>query len=263
MPSPAPSGSTAGTSAGLHVSTSRASAERPRQAFRRGMAQAVPFLLVMVPYGLLFGVVAQAAGLNLLQTIGFSVLVLAGASQFTAVELIAQNAPVLLIIASALAVNLRMAMYSASLVPYFGSARSWHRALVAYLLVDQSYALAIANAEAHPGLSVPQRLAHFLGAALVICPPWIIFTYVGATLGNIVPAHWPLDFVVPITFLSMIAPMLRTRAHVAAAVVGVVAALALAGLPNGSGLLIAAPLGMAAGAWVETRMIRRAIMGRG
>ncbi len=234
----------------------RALARTPAQAFRHGMVQALPFLLVLVPFALLFGVVASAAGLKVSQTMGFSVLVLAGASQFTAVQLMTDQAPTLLVLASALAVNLRMAMYSASLTPYLGHAPAWQRALFAYLLVDQTYGMSIQHYERHPRLTIAQRAAYFLGASVVCCPTWALVTWVGATTGNAIPAHWPLDFAVPITFLAMIAPMLRTRAHVAAAVVAVLAALALAGLPSGSGLLIAAPLGMAAGALVETRVER-------
>jgi len=51
--------------------------------------------------------------------------------------------------------------------------------------------------------------------------------------------------------------MLRTPAHLAACFVAIVAALALAGLPSGLGLLIAAPLGMATGALVEIRTERK------
>ena len=235
-----------------------ARAETPRQAFRRGVVQSMPFLLVLIPFGLLFGVVAQAAGLRIAETMGFSILVLAGASQFTAVELMSHDAPAMLVIASALAVNLRMAMYSASLVPLIGRAKPWERALAAYVLTDQTYAIAVQNNERHPWLSVQQRLAHFWGATLVICPPWMLFTYVGATAGNFIPADWPLDFAVPITFLSMVAPMLRTWAHLAAAAVAVALALLLAGMPNGTGLLIAGPAGMAAGAAVEAWTERRA-----
>lgn len=235
---------------------------KPR-AFRRGFVQSLPFLLVLAPFGMLFGVAAQTSGLDLLQTMGFSVLVLAGASQFTAVELLNQNAPVVLVLASSLAVNLRMAMYSASLVPYYGKAPAWQRALIAYLLVDQNYAVSMAHAERYPALTTPQRVAFFLGAATAMCPFWVLFTFLGATLGDLIPPGFPLDFAIPITFLSMIAPMLRTLAHVAAAVTSVIAALALAWMPSGSGMLIAAALGMIAGALVETATIARTIRSRG
>ncbi|MDO5706971.1 MAG: AzlC family ABC transporter permease, partial [Paracoccus sp. (in: a-proteobacteria)] len=222
-------------------------------SFRHGIVQSLPFLLVMVPFAVLFGVVASDAGMDLTQIMGFSVMVLAGASQFTAVQLLADQVPVLLVIISALAVNLRMAMYSASLVPWLGAATIRERMAVAYLLVDQTYALSIQYYELHPRLSVRQRLAYFIGSATALCLPWMVFSWIGATIGKAIPASIPLDFAVPITFLAMIAPMLRTPAHMAACVVAVIAGLALSGLPNGLGLLIAAPLGMAAGAWMEIR----------
>lgn len=230
---------------------------------RAGFLQALPFLLVLVPFALLFGVVATAAGLDVAQTMGFSVLVLAGASQFSAVQLMTDHAPVLIVLASSLAINLRMAMYSASLTPLIGTAPAWQRALIAYVLVDQTYGLAMQRFESCPRLTVPERVAYILGATPVLCLPWMAFTYVGATAGSLIPADWPLDFAVPITFLAMIAPMLRTLAHVAAAGVAILAALALAGLPSGTNVLVAGPLGMIAGALVERWTERRQAKGRG
>jgi len=229
-----------------------------RAMFRRGAVKSLPFLIVMIPFALLFGVVALEAGMDVAQVLGFSVLVLAGASQFTAVQLLSDNAPVIVVILSCLAVNLRMAMYSASLVPWLRDASAPQKAWVAYALVDQSYALSIQEYEANPRMALPQRLAFFAGVVVVVCLPWMIFSWVGATVGRAIPDDIALDFAMPITFLAMIAPMLRTPAHLAACFVAVSGSLAFAGLPSGLGLLIAAPLGMAAGAAVEVWSGRRA-----
>ncbi|SNT72982.1 4-azaleucine resistance probable transporter AzlC [Paracoccus seriniphilus] len=220
-------------------------------AYRHGMLQAMPFLLVIIPFSILFGVVATEAGMDLAKVMGFTVLVLAGASQFTAIQLISDNAPAIIVILSGLAVNLRMAMYSASLVPWLRGASGTQKAWLAYVLIDQSYALSIQHYERHPGLSLRQRLAYFAGTATTLCVPWVIATWVGATVGQAIPEEVALDFAMPITFLAMIAPMLRTPAHLAACFVAVAGALALAWMPSGLGLLIAAPLGMATGALVE------------
>ncbi|MTE02002.1 branched-chain amino acid ABC transporter permease [Paracoccus sp. YIM 132242] len=228
------------------------------QAFRRGAVKSLPFLIVMIPFAILFGVVALEAGMDVAQVLGFSVLVLAGASQFTAVQLLSDNAPVIVVILSCLAVNLRMAMYSASLVPWLRDATPGQKAWVAYALVDQSYALSIQEYEANPRMALPQRLAFFGGVVMVVCLPWMIFSWVGATVGRAIPDDIALDFAMPITFLAMIAPMLRTPAHLAACFVAVLGSLVLAGLPSGLGLLIASPLGMAAGAAVEVWSGRRA-----
>lgn len=229
-----------------------------RRAALAGALNSLPFLLVLVPFAMLFGVVATAAGLDIRQVMGFSVLVLAGASQFSAVQLMSEHAPVIVVLLSSLAINLRMAMYSASLTPWLGRAPGWQRAAIAYLLVDQTYGLGMQKFEREPQMTVAERMAYLLGASPLLCLPWMVFTWVGATAGQMIPADWPLDFAVPITFLALIAPMLRTMAHVAAAGVSVIAALVLSGLPSGTGVLVAGSLGMVAGAWVEGWQARRA-----
>nr|WP_186827309.1 AzlC family ABC transporter permease [Paracoccus aurantiacus] len=222
-----------------------------------GATQSLPFLLVMVPFGMLFGVVATAAGFDLAQVMGFTVLVLAGASQFTAVQLLSDHAPIWLVILSSLAVNLRMAMYSASLVPWLGGASQPARAAVAYSLIDQTYALSIDYFQNTPKLSFAQRLGYFAGAAVVMCGAWMVFSFIGATVGRAIPESVPLDFAVPITFLAMIAPALRSLPHAAAATVAVIVSLLLAGLPAGVGPMIAAVLAMLTGAATETWIVRR------
>ncbi|MFB2532840.1 AzlC family ABC transporter permease [Paracoccus sp. p3-h83] len=228
------------------------------RAFAKGLRDGLPFLLVVLPFALLFGVVAHEAGLDLAQIMGFSVLVLAGASQFTAVQLLADNAPALIVIVSALAVNLRMAMYSASLVPHLGAAPLRMRALIAYLLIDQTYALSDAEFTARPARPLAEKIAYFMGTSVTLCLPWMAMTAIGATMGRAIPPAFALDFAVPITFLAMIAPALRSLPHVVAAAVSVIGALVFSVLPHGLGLLVAAPLAMVAGARTELFLARRA-----
>ncbi|MFY0692649.1 MAG: AzlC family ABC transporter permease [Paracoccaceae bacterium] len=224
-----------------------------KSTFWRGFRAGLPFILVVVPFATLFGVVATEAGLPLSQVMGFSVLVIAGASQFTALQLMSENAPTFIVLASALAVNLRMAMYSASLTPYLGGEPVWKRALIAYFLVDQSYAISIQEFEEKSGMSLGEKTAYFFGAMAPICPLWYLFTWVGAMAGSHIPPENGLDFALPITFLAMVAPGLRTVAHIAAAFTSVVLALALASLPLNMGLLLAALIAMVVGAEVERR----------
>ena len=147
-------------------------------------------------------------------------------------------------------------MYSAALAPHLGAAPFWQRALVGYLNFDQSYMASIAKYEDNPQMTLPAKVAYFLGVALVISPLWCVFTYIGARLGATVPADIEIAFILPIAFLSMVAPMLKSLAHVAAAFVSIIVAISLAGLPAGSGLLIAAVCAMLTGVVVETWMER-------
>ena len=227
-----------------------------KSAYWAGVRDGLPFIVMVVPFALLFGVVGIEAGLSMAQTMSFSVLVIAGASQFAALQLMLENAAIGFVLLAALAVNLRMAMYSAALAPHLGSAPFWQRALVGYLNFDQSYMASIAKYEDNPQMTLPAKVAYFLGVALVISPLWCVFTYIGARLGATVPADIEIAFILPIAFLSMVAPMLKSLAHVAAAFVSIIVAISLVGLPAGSGLLIAAVCAMLTGVVVESWMER-------
>ena len=222
-----------------------------KSAYRQGIIDSSPFILVIIPFATLFGVLATEAGLNVLETMAFSIVVIAGAAQFTALQLMQENTPTVIVLISALAVNVRMAMYSASLTPYIGAAPLWQRALCAYVTVDQSYVVGVSKFEREPDMTVPERVAYFMGAVTPIVPLWYVFTLVGALVGTRVPESWALDFAIPIAFLAMIAPMFRTAAHVVAALTAVVVALLAAGVPYSLGLIIAGIAGMIAGAQTE------------
>ncbi|MEV8465670.1 AzlC family ABC transporter permease [Fluviibacterium sp. DFM31] len=226
--------------------------------FGKGAVAGAPFLLVIIPFALLFGVVGTEAGLNLAQVMAFSMLVIAGAAQFTAVQLMVEDAPTVIALLTALAVNLRMAMYSASLVPYLGAAPLWQRLLISYGLIDQTYAVSIARYERPPAMTVKERVAYILGAFTMISIPWYGATLLGAVLGAAIPQGLPLDFALPITFLALIAPALKTLPHVVAALTSTGAALVFSWVPYSLGLIVAAVLAMAAGAVCEIWMERRA-----
>ncbi|MFK7746739.1 MAG: AzlC family ABC transporter permease [Roseobacter sp.] len=228
-----------------------------RTAFWNGFRTGAPFILVVGPFAVLFGVLATEAGLNVMETLSFSVVVIAGAAQFTALQLMAEDAPTAIVLISALAVNLRMAMYSASLTPYLGAAPLWQRALIAYFTLDQSYACAINEYEAAPNMTVPNRVAYFFGAVAPVVPAWYGCTYLGAALGTQIPESWALDFALPITFLALIAPMLRTPAHLVAAFVSIIVSLLAASVPYSLGLIIAGFIAMIAGAQAELYFERK------
>ncbi len=231
--------------------------QNPRAAFQRGFMAAAPFILVVIPFAVLFGVVAQEAGLNILQLMSMSVLVIAGAAQLTALALLQEQAPTAIILATALAVNLRMAMYSAALAPHIGKASLWTRLWVSYFLVDQSFAISIQEYEDRPEMGLPEKIAFFFGTITPIAPLWYGATLAGALLGSQIPPEFSLDFAVPICFIAITGPMLRTPAHFVAAFVSVTVALSLAWIPYSMGLLVAAVLAMIAGAQTEVFLARR------
>lgn len=228
-----------------------------RQEFWRGYRDCAPFILIVVPYSMLFGVVARDAGLDLVQTMTMTVLVIAGASQFTAIALLQDQAPVFVALIASLVVNLRMAMYSAALVPHIGHARLWVRAVMAYLMVDQAFAVAVRTYEDRPSMTPAEKVAYYFGCMMLICPFWYGFTYVGAVVGQAIPASYQLDFAVPVCFIALTAPLLRSGPHVVASLVAAVVSLAFAWMPWSLGLIVAAICGLIAGAQSELFLRRK------
>jgi 4-azaleucine resistance transporter AzlC len=225
-----------------------------KNTFWRGFRDGLPFILVVAPFGTLFGVVATEAGLDLLQVMSFSILVIAGASQFSALTLLSENAPTFIILLTSLAVNLRMAMYSAALVPHFGKLKNGLKLLVSYFLVDQSFALGVKEFDENPDQPTENKIAYFFGIILAIAPIWYGSTYIGAVLGTSIPEEFGLDFAVPICFIALIAPLLRTVPHILTAIVSIIAAVALTWVPYNLGLIIAAIMAMMVGAFTELKL---------
>ena len=135
--------------------------EQPRQIIWQAVRDFSPLILGVVPFGTVAGVAAIEAGLDFSHAMGFSLIVLAGASQLASIALIGDNATLLVIIATALMINARFLMYSASLAPHFAGLSLPRRALAAYLLTDQAYAFSITRYRDQTW-DVRQKLVYYL-----------------------------------------------------------------------------------------------------
>ena len=149
-------------------------------------------------------------------------------------------------------------MYSAALVPHLGRAPLGMRALFAYFLVDQSYATSINAYTDNPEMTLTQKCWYFTGSFTCLLPLWVASTFVGALVGAKIPPEYALDFAVPICFIALSAPMMRSLPHFVAALVSMGGTLAFIGVPYSMGLLIAAFLAMIAGVQTEKLLKRRA-----
>ncbi|MGE4612451.1 MAG: AzlC family ABC transporter permease [Paracoccaceae bacterium] len=230
---------------------------RTRSVFWQGLRAGAPFILVIAPFGMLFGVVAIEAGFDLIQTMAMTALVIAGAAQFASVQMLVDGAPVFVAILTGVAVNLRMVMYSASLTPHLGNALPWQKVLISYFMVDQSYGVAFAKYEREPDMTLNEKIAYFFGCISIIAPFWYGFTLVGGLVGSAIPPEYALDFAIPITFIALVGPSLRSLPHVSAAIVSVIVALALSWMPYNLWLMVAAVLAMITGAQVEKMLEAR------
>ena len=213
-------------------------------------------LVGTVPFGLVTGVAAIAAGLTPLQGVALSVLAFSGIAQLVAMQLIAVGSPPLLTVIAATVVSLRLLMYSAAVAPHVAHLDRRWRMLLAYLMTDQSFASTVRR-YGEPGARSHKHW-HFLGSSLTLWTTWQAAVVAGVVAGAGVPATWSLDFIVVLTFVALMVPVVRTRADLAAAIVAAVVSLATLGLPYRLALIAGSVAGIAVGLAIELRHQRRA-----
>jgi 4-azaleucine resistance transporter AzlC len=219
--------------------------------FWSGVRDEAPILLGVVPFGLIYGALAMHAKLSIAASQAMSSIVFAGASQIIAAQLVATGATGAVILAVVFVVNLRHALYSASVAPYVRHLSPAWKLLLAYLLTDEAYAVAITHYRREDEGS--DQHWYFFGAGLTLWSSWQVSTLFGILIGARIPPGWPLSFVLPLTFIALVVPALKDRAHIAAALVaGLVGVLAM-NFPYKTGLLLAALIGILTGLGLERK----------
>jgi 4-azaleucine resistance transporter AzlC len=230
--------------------------------FWQGARDSLPLVIGALPFGLIFGTLAVGQGLSLAAALGMSVIVFAGSAQFIALGLLAAGASLPVILLTTLVVNLRHFLYAAVLSPRMASLPGWKKALCAFALTDESFAVMAGRmkAEAEDSRLPPEDFArYYLGSAVFMYANWQLCTLAGALFGHLMPgvASWGLEFAMPVAFIGMLSPYLRSLPTATAALTaGAVSILAYA-FPNKLGLLTAALAGIVAGTLAELPTLRR------
>lgn len=211
-----------------------------------GLRDGMTFFPSVAILGVIFGASSRAVGISPWVATAMSFLVWSGSGQFAALPLWHTNG--LLVGLSTLVLSLRFSLMTASMSPRLAGAPAWLRALLAFGITDENYALAISR---RSGEMEPDYLA---GAFVPLYVSWVAGTATGAFFAAQVPAAWtgPLNAVFPIVFLALAVLCCTTRPAAVVAVLGAV--LAVAGrlfLPGGWYVVVAGVLASLAGPLLE------------
>ena len=222
--------------------------------FLTGVREESPLLLGVVPFGMIFGVLGIEAGIDPVAVFFMSSIVFGGASQVVFAQLAAAGAGGLVIASTVGIVNLRHMLYSARMASYLaGLGRGW-KILLSYLLTDEAFFVSLNRIETRP--PGPNMHYHLLGSGLTLWTSWQFATLAGILLGETIPPEWSLEFALPLTFLALLVPQIRSWAVAAAVVAAGGAALLVQGLPWNLWVIAAAAIGMAAG-YATDEILRR------
>jgi len=223
----------------------------PRAEFLSGVKAELPLMIGVIPFGMIYGILAIAVGLPPSAAQAMSVIIFAGSSQFVSAQLFGLSVPAIINLFTIGVINLRHALYSASIAPYLQKLPNRWKLVLAYLLTDEAYAVTIIQYQRDGD----NRNKHwfFLGSGLTLWTTWQLSTAAGIFLGATVPASWSLDFTLALIFIALVVPALKDRASLGAALTAGVAAVLLFNLPLKTGLLIASLIGIVVGLVLEGR----------
>jgi predicted branched-subunit amino acid permease len=204
----------------------------------------VPWLAGVTPFGLVIGISAAQADIPTLAGWLTGPAIYAGSSQVAAIEMLdAGTAPIVVVI-TALVINLRLILYSGAIAAHWRGTPRWWRAMAAYLLVDPSFAVGIDRYQRPGDRSDAHR--YYLGGAITLWITWLLAIGAGATLGAQLPAALHLEFVIPLYLVGEIVPKLADRATRRAALTAAVVAVVAISAPLHLGVVIAIVAGLGA-----------------
>lgn len=222
------------------------------------MRDYTPPAIGLLPWATATGMAMHGAGLSFAESMGMSIIVYGATAQLGTLPLLVSGASYWLIFCTALILNLRFLIFSATLSPVFSGTRRRVRWLAGYLMSDGVMAAFSARLLTEPDRD--KRLGLYFGPSFMNWVIWQFFTMIGILAGAALPGHWPIGFLATISLLTLATPMVHTMPMAAAAIVTAAVLIVLHTLPFRLGFLLAIIAGMLAGYVVEqyTRKDRHA-----
>ena len=220
--------------------------------FWKGVLAQLPVQLGVIPFGLVFGVLGIASGLTATQTILMSSIIFGGASQVVFAQLWSSGTSPIITGGSVAIINMRHIIYSANVSFYISSLPLRWRIILGYLLTDEAFAVSFQEFENK------NKFAHYhlLGGGLTLWVFWQISTVIGVFLGANIPPYLNLEFAIPLTFIAVILPTLKSLAQIGTAVTASIIAIFCQDLPYGLWIIVASISGMFVGGLISQRKFK-------
>jgi predicted branched-subunit amino acid permease len=218
-------------------------------AWREGFRTGLPTLFGIAAWGLVVGIAMIKTGLSIPQSLGMTLLVFAGSAQLASLPLIVANAPVWVIFATALVVNLRFVIFSVLLAPHFAHLPWKQRFALGYVSGDMTVALFLQRFPSEA--PVPGKLSYLKGLMYPNWVAWQVGSIAGIFLGSAVPTQWGLGFAGTLAIVCIMVPLVVNKAALCGVLVAGAVAVLAAALPYKLGLLAAVVIGMLSAMAVE------------
>ena len=222
--------------------------------FTQGIIDVSPLMIPVVPFGLIFGVLAIDVGFSPLETMGMSLIVFGGASQIVLLQLFSGGASSLVIISSVGAVNSRHLLYGAVVSEHLSDLKLIWKIIISYFLIDQAFAISNEYLKRNENRN---RYFHLVGAGATCWVIWQSTTFLGIVLGEAIPDKLGLIFAVPLTFLAVLVNDFRKLINVVVIIIsGLVATIGFNYIPFKAYVIVSALIGLFT-AMILTKVIKK------
>jgi 4-azaleucine resistance transporter AzlC len=194
---------------------------------RRLLSDSLGIMVSAGGFGLVYGLSARAAGFSPIEAGAMSLFVFAGASQFVAVGYVLGGFSWIAVLVLTAFLNARHFLYGAALAPYLGDVPRRQKALMAHLLTDEAFALAIAHFRR---IGRADTRGYWIGAIVSTFIPWNLATLVGVTVGRSIPdpARFGLDVIFPAAMAGLAVGLVTGRRELVAAIAGALIGVSVA-----------------------------------
>jgi predicted branched-subunit amino acid permease len=224
--------------------------------FRRGVADMGTVAPGVAAWGLITGITMVKSGLSVPLALAMTLLVFAGSAQLAALPLIASGAPLWVIWATALCVNLRFVIFSAQWRPYLRHLPQGTRLRLAYFTADLNFVVFMRRwPRPEPAAG---QLPYIWGGVAINWGSWQLASIAGILLADVIPPQWGIGFAGTLALVALVCALLSDRATAAAAAVAGAAAVAAYALPLKLNILVAIAAAVAAGLLVDHHAPRSA-----
>jgi 4-azaleucine resistance transporter AzlC len=211
--------------------------------FLKGIKDTSPLMIPVIPFGIIFGVLAIDLGLTPITTIAMSIIIFGGASQIIFLQLFSGGASSLVILSSVGAVNSRHLLYGTVLSEHLSHLSLTWKIIVSYFLVDQAFA--VSNIYFKKNQRDKDKYFHLIGGGLNCWIVWQISTIIGIYLGSIIPDKLGLTFAIPLTFLALLVNDFRKLINVIVIIIsGSIATFGFQIIPFKAYVIVAAIAGL-------------------
>ena len=222
--------------------------------FLKGIIDVSPLMIPVVPFGLIFGILAIDVGFTPLATMGMSLIIFGGASQIVLLQLFSGGASSLVIISSVGAVNSRHLLYGAVVSEHVSDLKLFWKIIISYFLIDQAFAR---SNEYFKKSNDKNKYFHLIGGGVTCWVIWQSTTFLGIILGSAIPEKLGLSFAVPLTFLALLVNDFRKMINVIVIIIsGLVATLGYNYIPYKAYVIVAAFAGLFT-AMILTKIIKK------